>query len=218
MADRVMLEASMLLHHDSANYLLALARAGPLDVVVSERLVEIAGSEPESLARRLAPRLDIPPSAVDLATTRALARELPQAVETYRLPPEQERPLWYDGGARFFYDVLQEWTRDELAAQILFEEWHFLTAESWLFSKTRQAFDGMVEAGGTAIHMSGKLFDRVVRTTLKKGPDDPLTPGNRVRAAAKWIAVGGPAILGVVEPISGAVSTAASGYFLLVDP
>lgn len=218
MADRAMLESSMLLHRDSANYLLALARTGPLDVVVSQQLLEIAGSEPENLARRLAPRLDIPPTAIDLVTTRSLARELTQVVQSYRLPPESERPLWYDGGARLFRDALQEWTRDELTTQVLFEEWHFLTGESWLFSKTRQAFDAMVEAGGTAIHMSGRLFDRVVRQTLKKGPEEPLTPGNRARAAAKWVAVGGPAILGVVEPISGAVSTAASGYFLLVDP
>jgi len=218
MAERAMLESSMLLHRDSANYLLALARVGPMEVVVSKRLLEIAGSEPESLARRLAPRLDIPPAVMDLATTRVLARELSQVVETYRLPPESDRPLWYDEGARFFYDHLQEWTKDELAAQILFEEWHFLTGQSWIFSKTRQAFDGMVEAGGTAIHMSSKLFDCVVRKTLRKGPDEPLTPGNRARAAAKWVAVGGPAILSVVEPISGAVSQAASGYFLLVDP
>ena len=219
MAERVMLESSMLLHRDSANYLLALAQVRPMDVVVSKRLLEIAGSEPELLARRLAPRLDIPSAAMDLATTKVLAHELTQFVETYRLPPESDRPLWYDGsGGRFFYDVLREWTQDDLAAQILFEEWHFLTGESWIFSKTRQAFDGMVEAGGTAIHMSSRLFDRVIRKTLRKGPDEPLTPGNRARAAAKWVAVGGPAILSVVEPISGAVSQAASGYFLLVDP
>jgi hypothetical protein len=48
--------------------------------------------------------------------------------------------------------------------------------------------------------------------------DEPLTPSNRVRAAAKWIAVGGPTILGVVQPILGAVASATSGYFLLFDP
>jgi hypothetical protein len=76
----------------------------------------------------------------------------------------------------------------------------------------------MVEAGGKAIQVSQRFFDLLVRHALKKKPDEPLTPSNRVRAAAKWIAVGGPAILGVIEPISGAVASATSGYFLLFDP
>jgi hypothetical protein len=216
MPDRAMIEASMLLHRDSANYLLALARTKSLDVVVSGRLLDAATAEPESLVSRLAPRLDIPPSLLDLAVIRQLAQELREVVETYRV--SSDSPTWYDGGARLFRNVLLEFTGDELAAEILYEEWLFLSSDSWLFSKTRRAFEAMIEAGGTAIQMSRRGFDQVVRRTLKKTDGEPLTPGNRVRAAAKWIAVGGPPIMGIIEPISAAIASSASGYFLLVDP
>jgi hypothetical protein len=218
MADRAMVEASMLLHRDSANYLLAIARTGRLDVVISKRLLDLAASEPEVLIRNVAPRLGILPRELDVSVIRHLARELQPIVEGYTLPPESDRSHWYDGGNRPFRTALFDLVADELTADILFDEWYFLTSESWLYSKTRQAFDAFVEAGGTAIHMSGRLFDRVTRVTLKKQPDADVAPASRVRAAAKWVAVAGPAILSVVEPISGALTTAASGFFLLVDP
>jgi hypothetical protein len=101
---------------------------------------------------------------------------------------------------------------------LVFEEWYFMTSESWIFSKTRKAFDAMVEVGGSALQLTSRVFDRVVRRTLRKGENEPQTPGKRVKALAKWVAVGGPAILNLVEPISAAVATAASGYFILLDP
>ena len=114
--------------------------------------------------------------------------------------------------------VMRERTRDELVAHILYEEWAFLTSQSWIFSKARKALDEMVEAGATAIHTSSGQFDRLVRKTLKKRQDEPLTPNERARAAAKWVAVGGPSVWSVFEPISGAALSAAGGYFLLCDP
>ena len=89
---------------------------------MTERLLEIAASEPDSLALGLAPKLDLPEAAVDVATTRILARELAQVAVTYRLPPESDRPLWSDGGGRLYHEGLLKWTQDELAAQVLFEE------------------------------------------------------------------------------------------------
>jgi hypothetical protein len=217
MPNEVMLETSLLLHRDSANYLLALVRTtGTLEAVVSERLLEVASSEPNVLIR-LAPVLEISREAtVDAAVLRQLAQEMRQAVQTYRIP---ENPnTWYDGGSRPFTDALEEFTQDSLLTQILYEEWYFMVTESWLFSKTRRAFDAMVHAGGTAIQLSQRSFDLLVRRTLKKAPNEPLTPSNRVKAAAKWIAVGGPAILSAIEPVSAAIASATSGYFLLVDP
>ena len=216
MPDGAMLEASMLLHRDSASYLLALARTNSLEAVVSDTLLELASSEPEDLARRLGPILEIPSIAVNPALVRQLAQEIRQTTQGYRIPEEPK--IWYDGGSRLFNDALEEFTGDNLVARILYEEWYFMMSESWLFSKTRRAFDAMVEAGGTAVQVSQRFFDLLVRHTLKKKPDEPLTPSNRVRAVTKWIAVGGPTILGVIEPISGAVASATSGYFLLVDP
>lgn len=213
MSEKVMLEASMLLHRDSANYLLAIVGVGPLDVVVSERVLEIVGFEAESTVFRLASRLGISPQDVDLRIVRQLARELRHTVPTYRSDTYSDDDISWRS-----YRHLFDWTHDELVTHIILEEFQFLVSESWIFSKTRQAFDAMVEAGGNAIQMSRRGFDRAVRRTLKKGSDEPLSSGSRVKAAAKWIAVGGPAIIGVVEPISGAVASAAAGYFLLVDP
>jgi hypothetical protein len=206
----------MLLHRDSANYLLALARTTSLEAVVSATLLEIASSEPENLARRLGWILEIPQTSVEPAVLGQLAQEIRRTKQGYRIP--EEAKIWYDEGSKPFFDVLMEFTGDKLVAQILYEEWYFMTSESWLFSKTRRAFDAMVEAGGRAIQVSRRFFDMLVRRTLKKKADEPLTPSNRARAAAKWIAVGGPTILSVIEPISGAVASATSGWFLLVDP
>jgi hypothetical protein len=213
MSDTVMLEASMLLHRDSANYLLALVGESHLDVVVAERILEIAGFEADSTVLRLASHLGVPPQEVDLRVVRQLARELVRSAQTYRSRKQNDADMsWLS------YRDLFDWTRDELATHVILEEFEFLTSESWIFSKTRQAFDAMVEAGGTAIQMSRRGFDRAVRRTLKKGSDEPLSSGSRARAAAKWVAVGGPAIVGVVEPVSGAIASAAAGYFFLVDP
>jgi hypothetical protein len=211
MADRAMLEASMLFHRDSANYLLALARTGPLDVVVSGRLLAIIGSD-MNIVRLLAPQFAIsPPDAVDVNILHQLTRELPGVAEISSY--ESSFVNMRDGDERSSQSI-----EDQLATEIISDEWSFLTSESWLLSKTRRAFDKMVEAGGAAVHLSGRVFDQVVRRTLRKEPGEPLTPGNRVRAVAKWIAVGGPAILKVVEPISSALVGAASECFLLMDP
>jgi len=218
MTDRILLESSLLLHRDTVNYLLGLLRTGPLDVVVSARFLEVALSGTDKLVRGLCKTLDIPPRAVDIASVRTLASELHDKIDVYHIPTKQNPPLGYDGGGSLFYDALVEWTKDETTAQVLFEEWYFLNSESWIFSKTRQAFDAMVEAGGKAIHVSSKVFDEIVRKTLKIEPNEALPSGNRVRTAAKWVAVGGPAIFSVVEPISAALSSAAGGFFLLVDP
>jgi hypothetical protein len=143
---------------------------------VSATLLEAAISEPEALLRRLAPTLEITQGAVDLAVVKQLVQEIRPTIQVFRIPEEPN--TWYDGTARPFKDALVEFTGDELVAQIVYEEWYFLVSESWVFSKTRRAFDAMVEAGGTAIQMSQRVFDRVVRRQLKKEPDEPLTPSN----------------------------------------
>ncbi len=217
MPNGVMLEASMLLHRDSANYLLALARtSGSLDAGVSGALLDIASSKPESLAR-LARFLEIPSDALlDVASLEEFAQEISPKVQAYQM--NQAAKAHSIREPELFRVTLEHFTKDGLIAQILYEEWHFMASQSWIFSKTRRAFDSMVEAGGTAIQMSHRAFDLLVRRTLKEKPNEPLTSCNRLRAAAKWIAVGGPAILSTIEPISAAIASASSGFFLLVDP
>ena len=208
MSDQVMLECSMLLHRDSANYLLALNRDEPLDVVVATTVLRAASSEPELFADRLADVVGVPRFLIDLAVTRQLARQLEGRVKTYSVPATFQ---WPSG-------PMYEAVSDELSAAILHEEFAFLITESWLFSKTRDAFDKMVEAGGKAVQFSKNEFDRSVRKVLKKGPNEPLSKGHLARATAKWIAVGGPAVIGVLEPISGAAAGTLAGMFFLHDP
>lgn len=199
----------MLLHRDSANYLIALGTEKLLqDVVVSRHLLEALLSEPRAVAGAVGPVVGVPSAMVDVATSQRLARLCLDQSYDFRATVA---PVWP-------FESFERAVGSDMARSILFEEWSFLITNSWLFSKTREAFDKMVEAGGSAIHLSRERFDSVVRKTLKKDPSEPMTGSDRTRAAAKWVAVGGPAILSLVEPISAATSSAAAGYFLMYDP
>ncbi len=217
MADRVMLEASMLLDRDSTNYVRGVSAAGSLNVVVSARLLEIAASEPQFLAERVSSYLGIRRRDVDLTFVRQLSDSGWRGVEPYRIP-QDIRKSSFDGELRFFREFLFERVRDDLIAEILFEEWIFLTSNSWLFSKTHKAFEAMAEAGGTVVHVSQRVFQQVIRRTLKKGADEPLTPCDSVRAAAKWVAVGGAPVVTLLNPLAGALSSAVTSCILLMDP
>ncbi len=217
MPEHVMLESSMLLHRDSANYLLALVRSKvSLEVAVSETLLKVAIDNPGALDH-LARFLEIPSeSIVDRASLGRLAREISNVVQPYRARDGLGKS--FGAESKLFRDALTQFSQDDLIAQILFEEWHFMVSQSWIFAKSRRAFDAMVEAGATAVQMSKKGFDRLVRRTLKKKPDELLTSVDVVRAAAKWIAVGGGAALGIAGPIAGAIGSTASGLFFVFDP
>jgi hypothetical protein len=216
MPDHVMLESSMLLHRDSANYLLALARSRvSLEAAVSGTLLRVATEDPGALGH-LSRFLELPAGSImDPTSLGRLAREIRPILQPYQ--PQEGRDVLSDE-FKLVHDGLAEFSQDGLIAQILFEEWHFMVSQSWIFAKSRRAFDAMVEAGGTAVQMSRKAFDRLIRRTLKRKPDAPLTSADIVRAAAKWIAVGGGAALGIAGPIAGAIGSTASGLFFLVDP
>lgn len=115
------------------------------------------------------------------------------------------------------YQNLLYQTGNEWIPQILFEEWEFLITNSWLISKVRFAYDKIVESSGTAISISKHTFEVVVRRTLKKAEGD-LSPNDKLKATAKWIAVGGSALADFVLPVPGAILNTASGIFLLCDP
>jgi hypothetical protein len=212
-----MLEASMLLHRDSANYLRGMAASGPMAIAVSNTLLDIANSEPDWLLRRLAPFLGVSREEADLTFLRYLREDRRLSLEVYRGRTNSEH-LSYSEGARAFKDVLAENVGDKLVAEILFEEWLFLTSNSWLFSRTRRAFDEMAQAGGTAVHVSRQLFEQVIRKTLKIAGDKDLTPCDRLRAGAKWIAVGGPPVVALLNPLAGALAASVTGCILLMDP
>jgi hypothetical protein len=217
MPDRVMLEASMLLNRDSTNYVRGASATGSMNIVVSSRLLQIAASEPQFLEDSLSPFLGIRRRDVDLSFVRQLANSGWRGVESYRIPQDVLKSS-FDGELRLFREILTEYVGDDLIAEILFEEWVFLTSNSWLFSKTHKAFEAMAEAGGTVVHVSQRVFQQVIRRTLKLNEAEPLTPCDSVRAAAKWVAVGGPPVVALLNPLAGAIAASVTGCILLMDP
>lgn len=111
-------------------------------------------------------------------------------------------------------------------AKILVEEWAFLTAQSWIVSRIKRPFSAFVKAGAFAIEGSRDSFDKLVARTLKKPASDlpiGLAYGDRLRAIAKWVAVGGPSAASflfhpILFPPMVALTGIVSGYFLLFDP
>ena len=182
------------------------------------RLLDVAEEQPSTLIERLSPILGIEESErVDTRTLVELISFFSSRQLGYSIP--EDGYLVYDGdGRRAQQAIYEDFCNDEMASRIIFEEYYFLCHESWLHSKTRLAFDAMVEGGGTAVQFAKRHFDRLVVNTLKLEQPSGVSPRDRYRAVAKWVAVGGPTILGFVEPISAAIGGSVSGYFLLVDP
>ena len=60
--------------------------------------------------------------------------------------------------------------------------------------------------------------DHVVRRTIRKDAHHKNSLNDRVRAIAKWVAVGGGAAAGIIGPVVGALDAATGGMFLLCDP
>lgn len=117
-----------------------------------------------------------------------------------------------------FYDHLLSETRRDIISNILFEEWVFLHEESWVISRIKKPFIYFVKAGGVAIEIGERTLNLAVKKTLKKGDDNLINNADRLRAAAKWVAVSVPPFLSPTNPIIGAISSAVTGVFLLMDP
>ena len=108
-----------------------------------------------------------------------------------------------------------------LVASIMFEEWLFLTTSSWLGARSKKIFSQFKNAGAVAVDFGKRSVDFLVRRTLRHHQLDvppPLTQSHRIRAAVKWVAVGGSQVLHLLDPLIGAVGSTAAGYFILLDP
>jgi len=132
-----------------------------------------------------------------------------QSLNRYRHIPTEPGNMY----AEFSIPQESEWI-----TQIVFEEWGFLTTQSWLLAKVRKPFDHMIEAGATAIEISKKTMEKAIRTTVKKDPTLDLSFKDKAVAVAKWVAVGGSSASSLIEPVTGAVISFAAGMFLLYDP
>ena len=116
------------------------------------------------------------------------------------------------------YESLLDETKSENIAEILFEEWVFLQKQSWVISRIKKTFIYLVKAGAVSIEVGKKGLDYAVRKTLKKSDQNIIKNADRMRALAKWIAVGGAATSNLLDPISNVIGELIAGIFILIDP
>jgi hypothetical protein len=125
-----------------------------------------------------------------------------------------------DAGERF--GVMLDMTRgNEILAAVLTEELFFLHSHSWIASRTKRTFTTFKRAGDSVFEFGRESLDKVVGRTLKlPGVEVPgaIAASQRLRAATKWVAVGGPPVAALINPMLGMVAGAAGGFFLLFDP
>lgn len=114
----------------------------------------------------------------------------------------------------WFFEALGMEARSRAAQEVLFEEWFFLTHESWVVSRVKASFKAFVKGGELGVEVLNKL----TRKTLRKDASHVVRRVDRLRALGKWIAVGGGAGAGLLGPIGGAVGAGVAGGFLLLDP
>lgn len=209
MSDEAMIESSMLIHRDSLHELLALANADALgNMVVSNALLRMA-EDVDVLVHILGRHLEIPNRLIDRAAIAEFVPVLWDSVRVYRREGSSDHPMYRN----LIYNTGNEWV-----TQVFFEEWEFLTSHSWLFAKVRKALDDIVEAGSSAFHTSKEKFEQITRRLLNKEADAPLSPNDKAKAAAKWIAMGGGPVLSLFEPISGTAVNVMGSIFILSDP
>jgi uncharacterized LabA/DUF88 family protein len=139
-----------------------------------------------------------------------LARE--EIVRKFEIQPEFREK--YD---RLYENLLGK-TRNEVISDILFEEWVFLQEKSWVISRLKKPFNYFIKANAASIEFGKKTLDLAMRRTLKKGDKDIITNVQRLRAFGKWVAVAGPPVLALVNPIVAVMGGITGNIFLLFDP
>jgi hypothetical protein len=110
---------------------------------------------------------------------------------------------------------------DPVYVHVLYEEWGFLTSESWIASRTKRTFQAFKRAGAIAVEFPREAFDAAARRTPHVVPANvqgPLTRNQRLRAVTKWVAAGGVIWAGLLNPILGMAAGSAAGIFALYDP
>ena len=123
---------------------------------------------------------------------------------------------------RGFYEILLLRLRyyTESLAQTLFEEWVFLQEYSIIISRIRKTFSKFIDAGGICIQLGEKAFNTLIRKSLKKAAYQQITTVDKIRSVSKWIAMGGPEILMLlnIDMSLSALGSFLSKVFLLLDP
>jgi hypothetical protein len=242
MAEEAMLDVSLIVDPQSLQELMKFAykeKRALSNLRVSRTFVDrLLHENPDDgdIARQISRYFGVSPEDVVLARVRELLRSsaFQNQVEPYR---SEGTDRSQDLRARLREGIPEE---DAWAAEIMLEEWEFLITHSWLLAKTREIYDRVVDAGANAIYVTKERLeqaiaavregaesaghsilrgsDRLVRKTLKKEPEHKVSPNDRVRTLAKWVAVGGGAAAGIINPVVGAIGAGTGGMFLLYDP
>jgi hypothetical protein len=106
-----------------------------------------------------------------------------------------------------------------LLGGIYADEWVFLTTQSWLGSRSKRAFRAFNRAGASSLEIGTELMRTLVARTLKLDSVPSQLDSDLVRRAGlKWLAVGGAAATGLLNPLLGSIAGLASGGYLLMDP
>jgi hypothetical protein len=208
MVDKMMIDVSMLLHRDTLNQLVGLSQAEAIGgFYMSNSLFNLIR---DRRIHRIAREIGLHPYMVDSnATYNFVISEMNASkITRYECIKQHDE----------YYNNLVKLTDNEEIAKIYLEEWEFLTTNSWLVSKGRDVFDKMVDAGSVSIRFSKNAFDDVVRRTLHKERGAQLSPNDRLKATAKWIAVGGSVVTDLIPQFPRMIINAAAGIFLLCDP
>jgi hypothetical protein len=142
-------------------------------------------------------------------------KELRMALEREEIVPFAVNESFPEEYELFFKSLIEE-TGSEIISKVLFEEWFFLQRRSWIISRIKKSFTKMNKAGAVSVEIGKRTLDLAVRKTLKKDENYILTNADKLRSIAKWIAVGGSAVVSLIP--FGFLVGAATGYFLLIDP
>ncbi len=242
MTDEAILDVSMIAHSNSLRKLMALASIQPeflSGLRVSAAFVDRLSGDLENsdeLVRQISLHFAVSRRLIDVKQMQEFIQSQPfrEFVQPYK---SEGGPRTDEYRRRLLEDVSE---RDAWAYMIMVEEWEFLTTHSWLFAKTRAIVDHMINSGAEAIyvtkekleqaieHVRERVFDagksiirgsdHLVRRTLKQGPRHEVSPNDRVRTVAKWVAVGGSAASALVNPVVGVLGGSVAGMFLLYDP
>lgn len=241
MSEQAMLDVSLIAHRSSLKRLVKLAdQEGALaGLRVSAALISRLSYEAldrADIERQIHGYFGVPRRMIDIRMMQELIGS-PQFRNSVK-------PYQSAGGARtqqFRSRLLEDVReRDAWAYEVVVEEWEFLRTHSWVFAKTRAIYDRLVNAGADAIYVTKEKLeqaiahvaegakdtghaiirgsDKVVRRTLKKGAEHVVSPNDRVRTIAKWVAVGGGAASALINPVVGVLGVSAGGFFILYDP
>lgn len=109
---------------------------------------------------------------------------------------------------------------DRYTINILFEEWVFLQTHSVVAARIKKTFNTFIDAGAACLQFSDRIFNKVIARTLKKKNNEAINVQEKLRALAKWFAVGSTSVASLYSDSSIVKLgiSLASGYFILFDP